>query len=115
VAKSARGVWGLANVFANGKLYFKRNVPEANCLPQGLEPPAKPPAKPAAKPAPKAAKPRARPSTKSAAKHAAQVAVKPAALLAAGEPIPVAPVEHVHLFIVKYSHQRKWHTELVSQ
>ena len=41
----ARGVWGLANVFANGKLYFTRYVPEANCLPQGLDPPAKPPAK----------------------------------------------------------------------
>ena len=50
-AKSARGLWGRANVFANGKLYFTCNVPEANCL---LQPPAKPPAKPA----PKAAKPR---------------------------------------------------------
>ena len=67
-------------------------VPEANCLPQGLEPPAKP----AAKPAPKAAKRRAKPS-KRAAKPAAQVAAKPAA----GEPIPVAPVEHVQLFKVK--------------
>jgi hypothetical protein len=73
-AKSARGVWGLANVLANGKLYLMRNVPGANCLPQGLVPPAKP--------APKPAKPRAKPSTKSAA--AALVAAKPAA----GEPIP---------------------------
>ena len=32
-AKSARGVWGLANIFANGKLYFTHDVPEANCLP----------------------------------------------------------------------------------
>ena len=55
-AKIARGVWGLANVFASGKLYFTRDVPEANCLPQRLDPPAKPPAKPA----PKAAKPRAK-------------------------------------------------------
>ena len=35
-AKGAHGVWGLANVFASGKLYFTRNVPEANCMPQGL-------------------------------------------------------------------------------
>ena len=56
-----------------------------------------------------------RPSTKSVAKHAAQVAAKPAALLAAGEPMPMAPVEHVHLFRVKYSRQKKWHTESVSQ
>ena len=45
--KSARGVWGLANIFANGKLYFTRDVPEPENLPQGLEPPAKPAAKPA--------------------------------------------------------------------
>ena len=99
LAKSARGVWGLANFFANGKLYFTRDVPEANCLPQGLEPPAKP--------APKAAQPRAKPSTNSAA--------KPASLLAAVEPIPVALVEHVHLFRVKYFRQKKWHTAPVSQ
>ena len=109
-AKSARGVWGLANVFANGKLYFTHDVPEANCLPHGLEPLAKP----AAKLAPKAAKPRAKPS-KRAAKPAAQVAAKPAAKLAAGEPIPVAPAEHVQLFKVKYPRQKKWHTELVAQ
>jgi hypothetical protein len=96
-AKSGRGVWGLANVFADGQLYFTRDVPEAKRLPQGLEPPAKPPAKPA----PKAAKPGAKPSTKSAAKPAAQVAAMPAAQPAAGEPIPVAPVEHVQLFRVK--------------
>jgi len=48
-AKSGRGVWGLANVFADGQLYFTRDVPEAKRLPQGLEPPAKPPAKPAPK------------------------------------------------------------------
>ena len=77
------------------------------CLSQGLEPTAKPPAKPA----PKAAKPRAKPSTKSAAKSAAQVAAKSAA----GEPILVAPVEHVQRFRVKYSHQKKWHTEPVSE
>ena len=47
-AKRARGVWGLANVFA-GKLYSTRDVPEANCLPQGLEAPAKSAAKPAPK------------------------------------------------------------------
>ena len=106
-AKGARGVWGEANVFANRKLYSTHDVPEANCLPQGLERPAKPPA-------PKAAKRPAKPSTKSAAKPAAQVAVKPVAQFAAGEPIPVAPVEHVQLFRVKYSHQKKWHTEPVS-
>ena len=55
----------------------------------------------AAKPGPK----------KSAAKAAAKVAAK----LAAGESIPVAPVEHVQLFKDKYSHQRKWYTEHVSQ
>ena len=44
----------------------------------------------------------------------AQVAAKPAAKPAAGEPIPVAPVEHVQLFKVKYSRQRKWHTEPVA-
>ena len=97
-AKSACSAWGLANVFANGKLYFSRDVPEVNCLPQGLEPPAKP----AAKPAPKAGKPRAKPS-------------KRAAKSAAGEPIPVAPVEHVQLFKVKYSCQKKWHTEPAAQ
>ena len=48
-AKSARGVWGLANIFANGKLYFTLDVPEANCLPQVPGPPAKPPAKPTSK------------------------------------------------------------------
>ena len=76
-------------------------------MPQGLEPPA-------AKPAPKAAKPPAKPS-KRAAKPAAHVAAKPAAKPAAGEPIPVAPVEHVQLFKVKYSHQKKWRTEPVAQ
>ena len=83
---------------------------EANSLPQGLEPPAKPPAKPA----PKAAKPHVNPSTKSAAKPAAKVAAMPAAQPAAGEPIPVAPVEHVQLSRVKYSRQKKWHTEFLS-
>jgi len=33
----------------------------------------------------------------------------------AGDPIPVAPVEHVQLFKVKYSRQKKWHTEPVAQ
>ena len=56
-----------------------------------------PPAKPLAKLAPKAVKPRAKPSTKSAAKPGVQVAAKPAA----GEPIPVAHVEHVQLSRVK--------------
>ena len=84
--------------FANGKGYFTRDVPEANCMPQGLEPPAKP----AAKPAPKAAKTRAKPS-------------KPAVKPAPGEPITVAPVQHVQLFKVKYSHQRKLHTDPVAQ
>ena len=69
----------------------------------GLEPPVKPPAKPA----PKAAKPRAKHSAKSSAKPAAQVAAKPADQHAAGEPIPVAPVEHVQLFRVKYSCQKR--------
>ena len=77
------------------------------CLSQGLEPTAKP----LAKPGPKAAKPRARPSTNSAAKPAAQVAAKSAAV----EPILVAPVEHVQLFRVKYSRQKKWHAEPVSE
>ena len=40
-AKSDPGVWGLANVFANEKLYCTRDVPEPDCLPQGLGPPAK--------------------------------------------------------------------------
>ena len=110
-AKSARGVWGLANVLATGKVYFTHDVPQANCLPQGLEPPAKP----RAKPAPKAAKSRAKPSTRSAAKHAAQMAAKPAALLAAGEPSPVAPAEHVHLFRAKHSRRKKGHTAPFSQ
>ena len=103
-AKSACGVWGLANVFANGKLYFTRDVPEPENLPQGLETPAKP----AAKPAPKAAKPGPK-------RSAAKAAAKPAAKPAAGELIPVAPVEHVQLFKVKYSHQRKWYTEPVAE
>ena len=105
------GVWGLAHVCANGILYFACDVPEANCLLQGLEPLAKLPAKRA----PKAAKSHAKPSTKSAAKPAAQVAAKPAAQPAASEPIPVAPVEHVQLFGVKCTCQKKWHTEPVSQ
>ena len=96
-------------VYANEKLHFTRDVREANCLPQGLEPPAKPPAKPS----PKAAKPRAKSSTKSAAKPAAQVAAKPVAQPTAGEHIPVALVEHVQLFRVKYSRQKKWHTKPV--
>ena len=37
-AKNARGVWGLTNVFANGKLYFTHDVPEANRLQQGRSP-----------------------------------------------------------------------------
>eukprot|EP00670_Eutreptiella_braarudii_P029639 CAMPEP_0174378052 /NCGR_PEP_ID=MMETSP0811_2-20130205/121812_1 /TAXON_ID=73025 ORGANISM="Eutreptiella gymnastica-like, Strain CCMP1594" /NCGR_SAMPLE_ID=MMETSP0811_2 /ASSEMBLY_ACC=CAM_ASM_000667 /LENGTH=244 /DNA_ID=CAMNT_0015530177 /DNA_START=713 /DNA_END=1447 /DNA_ORIENTATION=- len=104
-AKSARCVWGLAHGFANGKLYFTHDVPQDHCLPQALEPSATS----LAKPAPKAAKPRAKPSAKSAAKPAAWVGAK----LAAGEPIPVALVEHVQLFTVKYSRQKKWHTEPV--
>ena len=82
-----------------------RDVPEPDCLPQGLEPPAKP--------ASKAAKPRAKPSTKSAAKPAAQVAAKSAAKPVAGAAIPVAHVEHVQLFKVRYPRQKKWHTEPV--
>ena len=35
-----------------------------------------------------------------------------AAQPAAGEPIPVALVEHVQLFRVKCSRQKKWHTEI---
>ena len=59
-AKSARGVWGLANVFANGKLYFTCDVPETNCLPQGLEPnllPSLPPKLPNLVPNPTSALP----------------------------------------------------------
>jgi hypothetical protein len=52
-------------------------------------------------------------STKSAAKPADKVAGKPAARPAAGAPIPVPPVEHVQLFKVKGSRQKKWHTEPV--
>ena len=82
-----------------------RAVP-ALCI-EGTKPKA------AAQLAPKAAKPRAKPS-KRAAKPASQVAAKPAAKpAAAGQPIPVAPVEHVQLF--KYSRQKKWHTEPVAQ
>ena len=44
-------------------------------------------------------------------KPAAQEAAKPAA----EEPILVAPNEHVQLFKVKYSSQKEWHTEPVSQ
>ena len=50
------------------------------------------------------AKPCAKPS-KRGAKPATQVAAKRAAKPAAGEPIPVALVEHVQLFKVKYSVQ----------
>ena len=32
-AKNTCGVWGLANVFAGGKLYFTCNVHKAKCLP----------------------------------------------------------------------------------
>ena len=44
-----------------------------------------------------------------------QTCCQVAAKSAAGEPISVAPVEHVQLFRVKYSHQNKWHTEPVSE
>ena len=37
-AKSVRGVWRLANVFANEKVDLTHNNPEPDCLPQGLEP-----------------------------------------------------------------------------
>ena len=42
---------------------------------------------------------------------AAKVEAKPAA----GELNPVAPAEHVQLFTIKYSRQKKWHTEPVSE
>ena len=32
-----------------------------------------------------------------------------------GEPIPVAPVEHVQLFEMKCSRRKKWHTEPAAQ
>ena len=32
-----------------------------------------------------------------------------------GKPIPLAPVEHVQLYKVKYSCQKRWHTEPVAQ
>ena len=88
---------GAGKCFCQWDIAFQADVPEANCLPQGSGPPVRP----AAKPAPKAAKPLDKPSTKSAANSAAKVAAKPAAKSAAGEPIPVAPVEHVQLFRVK--------------
>ena len=84
--RSARGVQGLADGFQK-TLDFPPDVPEANCLPQGLHPPAKP----VAKLSPNgAAMPRAKPSGKVAAK------------LAAFEPIPVALVAHDQLFKVQY-------------
>ena len=76
------------------------------CLPQGLVPTAKPPAKAA----PKAAKPRANP----------QPRVQPNLLprwqprLQLESPF-LAPVEHVQLFRVKSSRQKKWQTEPVSE
>eukprot|EP00670_Eutreptiella_braarudii_P029006 CAMPEP_0174378928 /NCGR_PEP_ID=MMETSP0811_2-20130205/122369_1 /TAXON_ID=73025 ORGANISM="Eutreptiella gymnastica-like, Strain CCMP1594" /NCGR_SAMPLE_ID=MMETSP0811_2 /ASSEMBLY_ACC=CAM_ASM_000667 /LENGTH=152 /DNA_ID=CAMNT_0015531291 /DNA_START=2108 /DNA_END=2564 /DNA_ORIENTATION=- len=63
----------------------------SDCLPQGVGAPCKPAA---------SLVPSAKPSTTSAA--------KPAAKPAAGEPSPVAPVEHLQLFKVKYSRQKKW-------
>ena len=45
---------------------------------------------------------------------AAKVATKPAVKMVACEPIPVTPVEHVRLFKVKWSRQKKWHKEPVS-
>ena len=59
------------------------------------------PSQQAAKPTPKAAKPRTKPSTKSAAKPFVHMATKPATKPAAGEPILVAPVEHVQHFKLK--------------
>ena len=116
--KSARGVWGLANVFADGNV-FHTHVPEANCLPQGLEPPAKPPPPRVSNESrvqrtlpfapylrtklfvgrggggtPKAAKPCAKPWATSAPKLAAQVAAQPAAKpyhLSGGAPDVVQP------------------------
>ena len=95
---------GIGKCYCHGKLYFTRDIPEPENLPQGLEPPAKL----AANPAPKAAKPGPK-------RSAAKAAAKPAAKPAAREPNPVAPVEHVQLFKVKYSHQRKWFTEPVAE
>ena len=80
-AKSTLGVWGLANIFANEKLYFTRDVPHADGLPRGQQTPAKLATQPV-------------PLAKSAAKLAAKVAATPAAR----EPIPVANVEYVQLF-----------------
>ena len=54
-------------------------------------------------------------ASKCAAKPAAKVAAKLAAKPAAGEPILVAPVEHVQLFKVKYLRQKKWHTQPVAR
>ena len=57
--------------------------------------------------------------SKRATKPAAQVVAKPAAKPATGEPIPVAPFEHVQLFKVKYLgaplRRKKWHTEPIAQ
>ena len=84
-----------------GKLYFTCDVLEAIYLPQGWSPlpnvlPSLPPRLPYLMPKP----------PKCAAKCAAEVAAKPGAKRAAGEPILVARVEHVHLYKAKCSHRK---------
>ena len=63
-AKSARGVWGLGHVFGN-KLYFTRDIPEENWVPETLVDPVEPAPKPTPKPRPK---PGPNPAPKSAPK-----------------------------------------------
>ena len=59
------------------------------------------------------AKPRAKPS-KHVAKPVAQVAPKPTVNPATREPIPMALLEHMSLFKVKYPRYKKWHTEVAA-
>ena len=73
---------------------FTRDVPKANCLTQGLEPMSSP-----------------LPSLLQNVQNIVlnpQPNVQPAAQPAAGQPIPLAPVEHVQPLKVKYSCIKKW-------
>ena len=117
-AKSARGVWGLGNVF-DGKLYFTRDICEEKWIPKDLVPPKKSVDAPKAR-AKAAPQPRGKPAAKRtglAVQADAKAAAKPAprAIAAssstnATHPVPVMQKEHVQQFKVWYSRTRNFFT-----
>ena len=114
-AKSARGVWGLGQVF-DGKLYFTRDICEEKWIPKDLVPRKKSLAAPKAR-----AKAAPQPRAKSAAKRTglalqagAKVAAKPAphaiassSSASATHSVLVMQTEHVQQFKVCHSRTQK--------